>query len=163
PDSLIVYPTNLDHLCRHFEKHGGAPESLKSVYTVSETLSPRVREQAQRVLGATVLDKYSSQEVGVIATECPESGLYHITAEALIVEVVKEDGPPCRIGDSGRLLITDLHNFATPLVRYDIRDFAEVGGACPCGRGLPTLKRILGRERNFLVKPDGTRNWPLIG
>ena len=163
PDNLIAYPTNLDHLCRYFAEHGDAPESLKFVYTIGETLSPQTREQALKVLGATVLDKYSSQEVGVIAAECPESGLYHIMSEGLIVEVVKEDGSPCRIGDSGKVLITDLHNFATPLVRYDIRDYAEVGGACPCGRGLPTLKRILGRARNLLIKPDGTRNWPLIG
>jgi phenylacetate-CoA ligase len=163
PDNLIVYPTNLEHLCRYFAEHGDAPESLKWVYTVSETLKPHTRELARKVLGATVLDKYSSQEVGVVAAECSESGLYHIMSEGLIVEVVKDDGSPCRIGDSGRVLITDLHNFATPLVRYDIRDYAEVGGACPCGRGLPTLKRILGRERNMLIKSDGTRNWPLIG
>jgi phenylacetate-CoA ligase len=163
PDNLIIYPTNLDHLCRHIKAHGGAPEGLSFVYTIGETLSDRVRQQTNEVLGARVLDKYSSQEMGLIAAECPDSGLYHIMAENLLVEVVKDDGSPCRIGDGGRVLVTDLHNFATPLVRYDIRDYAEVGGACPCGRGLPTLKRILGRERNLLVKPDGTRNWPLIG
>jgi phenylacetate-CoA ligase len=38
-----------------------------------------------------------------------------------------------------------------------------MGGACPCGRGLPVLKRIVGRERNLVVKPDGSRNWPLTG
>jgi phenylacetate-CoA ligase len=163
PDNIVIYPTNLDHLCRYFKENGGVPEGLNWVYTISETLHPRVREQAEEVLGAKVLDKYSSQEVGMIAAECPESGLYHIISENLIVEVIKDDGSPCRIGDTGRIIVTDLHNYATPMVRYDIRDVAEVGGACPCGRGLPTLKRILGRERNLLIKPDGTRNWPLIG
>ena len=70
---------------------------------------------------------------------------------------------PAASAMTGRVIVTDLLNFATPLVRYDIRDYAEVGGACPCGRGLPTLKRILGRERNLVIKPDGTRNWPLVG
>ena len=163
PDNLIVYPTNLDGICRHARQHKTRIEGLSRIFTIGETLSPRLREEAQEVLGATVLDKYSSQEAGLIATECPTSGLYHIQSEGLIVEVVKEDGSPCRTGDVGRVVITDLHNFATPLVRYAIGDFAEVGGACTCGRGLPTLKKILGRERNLVLKPDGTRNWPLVG
>jgi phenylacetate-CoA ligase len=52
---------------------------------------------------------------------------------------------------------------ATPLIRYDIGDYGEVGPPCPCGRGLPTLARILGRERNLILMPDGTRHWPLVG
>ncbi|HSZ74758.1 MAG TPA: hypothetical protein VK779_08055, partial [Rhizomicrobium sp.] len=63
----------------------------------------------------------------------------------------------------GRVVLSDLHNFATPMIRYDIGDYAEVGGPCPCGRGLPTLKRVLGRERNLILMPDGTRHWPLVG
>jgi len=70
---------------------------------------------------------------------------------------------PCKEGEVGRVVITDLHNFATPIVRYEIRDYAEVGGACPCGRGLPTLKRILGRRRNMVTLPDGSRHWPSVG
>jgi phenylacetate-CoA ligase len=163
PDNLIVYPTNLDGICRHARQHKTKIEGLNWIFTIGETLSPRVREEAQAVLGARVVDKYSSQEAGLIAAECLTSGLYHVQAEGLIVEVVKDDGSPCRTGDTGRVVITDLHNFATPLVRYEIGDYAEVGGACSCGRGLPTLKKMLGRERNLMVKPDGTRHWPLVG
>jgi len=61
------------------------------------------------------------------------------------------------------VVVTDLHNFATPLIRYELRDYAEVGPRCPCGRGLPTLSRILGRHRNMVVLPDGRRYWPLVG
>jgi phenylacetate-CoA ligase len=60
-------------------------------------------------------------------------------------------------------VVSDLLNLATPLIRYDIGDYAEIGPRCPCGRGLPTLKRILGRERNLVQLPDGSRNWPLVG
>jgi phenylacetate-CoA ligase len=163
PESLIVYPTNLDAICRYIDRHGGKLKGLNCVFTIGETLSPRVRQEAEAILGVRVVDKYSSQEVGMIAAECLDSGLYHVMAESLIVEVLREDGTPCEDGDVGRVAITDLHNFATPIVRYDIGDYAEVGGPCACGRGLPTLRRILGRERNLLMKPDGTRNWPLVG
>src|SRR3546814_9612839 len=50
-----------------------------------------------------------------------------------------------------------------PLLRYEIGDFATVGAASPCGRGLPVLDRILGRVRNMLVTPDGQRIWPAFG
>jgi phenylacetate-CoA ligase len=84
-------------------------------------------------------------------------------SEALIVEVVNERGESCGEGEIGRVMVSDLHNLATPLIRYDIGDYAEIGPLCSCGRGLPTLKRIWGRERNLVRLPDGSRNWPLVG
>ena len=59
--------------------------------------------------------------------------------------------------------MTPLHAFAMPLLRYELRDHAEVGPPCPCGRGLPTLRRIQGRLRNMLVTPNGEVRWPLVG
>jgi phenylacetate-CoA ligase len=50
-----------------------------------------------------------------------------------------------------------------PLIRYDTRDYAEAGEPCPCGRGLPTLRRVLGRKRNMLILPSGEKRWPLTG
>jgi phenylacetate-CoA ligase len=81
------------------------------------------------------------------------------------VEVLNADGGACGPGETGRVVVTDLHNFATPLIRYELRDYAEVGPAlgCGCGRGLPTLKRVLGRQRNMVVLPNGQRYWPLVG
>ena len=62
-----------------------------------------------------------------------------------------------------RVVISTLHNFAMPLLRYDIGDFAEVGDDCPCGRRLPVLKRILGRQRNLLCLPSGQRRCAING
>jgi phenylacetate-CoA ligase len=133
------------------------------VRTIGETLSRELAERCRNVLGVPTVDAYSSQEVGVIALQCPESGLYHVQSESLIVEVLGDDGRPCRSGEVGRVVVTDLHNYATPLIRYDLRDRAEVGPPCPCGRGLPTLRRIVGRERNMVLLPGGERHWPIVG
>jgi phenylacetate-CoA ligase len=78
----------------------------------------------------------------------------------VLVEVLGDDDEPCAPGEVGRVVVTALHNFATPLIRYEIGDYAEVGENCACGRGLPVLKRILGRERNFLVLPNGDKRFP---
>ena len=84
-------------------------------------------------------------------------------AEALVVEILDNNNAPCKPGQTGRVVITDLHNFAAPLIRYDIGDIAEVGPACTCGKTLPTLTRILGRERNLVQHRNGDRHWPLVG
>lgn len=116
-----------------------------------------------RLTGVAIEDHYSAQEVGSIAIQCPQSGLYHVVSELVIVEVLNDKGDLCGEGETGQVVLTDLHNLATPMIRYRIGDYAEVGGGCPCGRGLPTLRRILGRERNLVLLPDGRRHWPLLG
>jgi phenylacetate-CoA ligase len=148
---------------RECAARGVSLPSLRHIRTIGETLSPQLREVARAFFHARVADGYSSQEIGYLACECPDAPLYHVMAETVIVEILDGSGARCREGQIGRVVVTDLHNFATPLIRYDIGDYAEPGPACPCGRGLPTLKRIYGRERNLILMPDGTRHWPLVG
>jgi phenylacetate-CoA ligase len=97
-----------------------------------------------------------------MALQCPETGRYHVQSESVLLEVLDDAGRPCAPGEVGRIVATSLHNFAQPMIRYDIGDYAEVGGPCPCGRGLPVLDRILGRFRNMLTLPDGRRIWPRL-
>jgi len=163
PYYLLTYPTNLNALLDQFALTGRRPAQLTEVRSVGETMSADLRARCETEFGLNVIDTYSAQEVGVIALQCPVSGLYHVQSESLIVEILDDEGAPCSENEVGRVVITDLHNFATPIIRYEIRDYAEVGGACPCGRGLPTLKRILGRQRNMVTLPDGSRHWPVLG
>ena len=163
PHVLLVYPGNLDALCAHWEKHGLPPTRLAHLKTIGETVSDALRARARNITGRTIEDNYSSQEAGPIAIQCPHSDLYHIMAEALIVEVLDESDNACPKGKPGRVVITDLHNMASPVIRYDIGDFAETGDNCTCGRHLPTLRRILGRRRNLLTLPDGGQHWPITG
>lgn len=163
PQTLLIYPSNLAALTQHCATHDIAIPSLKKIITIGETSSPDVRTRAEITFGAEVSDMYSSQEAGNIALQCGQSDLYHVMAENLIVEIVDEHGVAADTGKTGRVVLTDLNNFATPLIRYNIGDYAEAGAPCSCGRGLPTLKRILGRERNLIRMPDGSRHWPLVG
>jgi phenylacetate-CoA ligase len=163
PGILLVYPGVLDAICQHRRAHSIALPDLRHIDTLGETLSPRIREQAMAQFGASVRDLYSSNEVGAIAYQCPSTDTYQLMAESVIVEVADDGGRICAPGEAGRVLVTDLHSFATPLIRYEIGDHAEVGEPCSCGRGLPTLRRILGRERNLMRLPGGGRRWPQVG
>lgn len=162
PYYLLTYPTNLNALLNAFEQLQQFPSQLKEIRSIGETFSPNLKARCEK-LGLKTVDIYSAQEVGIITLQCPVSGLHHTQAESLLVEVLDDDGNPCQEGQVGRVVITDLHNLATPIIRYEIRDYARVGGKCPCGRGLPTLTEILGRRRNMFVLPDGSTHWPIAG
>ena len=58
-------------------------------------------------------------------------------------------------------MLTRLHNLGTPLIRYDLGDYATAGADCPCGRTLPVLDAVRGRVRNMVSTPDGQRRWPV--
>lgn len=160
PDYLMSYATNVQALAaRSLELDLRLPR-LKQVRTYGEMLRPEARGIVREAWGVEIADSYSAEELGYIALQCPESGQYHVQAESLMVEVLKPDGAPCLPGETGQLVVSTLHNFAMPLIRYASGDYAEVAAPCACGRGLPALRRIVGRQRNMLVRPDGVRHWP---
>lgn len=162
PDYLLTFPSNAAALAELALAGALDLPELKEIQLVSEALDPTVRSRIERAWGAKVTDVYSAQEVGYIALQCPGHDHYHVQAENVLVEVVDDDGRPCAPGGVGRVLVTALHNFAMPLIRYEIGDYAEVGEDCACGRTLPVLRRILGRVRNMLVLPGGERRWPSL-
>ena len=76
--------------------------------------------------------------------------------ENVLVEVVKEDGTLAAEGEMGELLITDLHNFGMPFIRYKIGDMAIASKRqCLCGRGLKMLEDVIGRSLDMIKTPDG--------
>lgn len=161
PDYLLTLPSNLRALIGHGIDLGADAPALRRVMTMSEIIDADLRDECRSAWGVEIIDNYSAQEVGFIALQCPEHTHYHVMAENLLVEVVSDDGRPCAPGEIGRVVVTDLHNFATPLLRYAIGDYAEVGASCACGRGLPVLNRILGRVRNMITYPNGDQAWPV--
>lgn len=163
PTYLLTYPTNLQGILKHCAAENIRFPNLKGICTSSETLDPALSDLCKNILGVPLVDWYSAEEVGYIAFQCPASGLYHVQSENLLVEILNEEDKPCLAGEAGRIVLTSLVNFAMPLIRYEIGDYAIAGPSCPCGRGLPTFSRILGRSRNLLILPDGRRYWPMFG
>ncbi|NNM30659.1 MAG: phenylacetate--CoA ligase family protein, partial [Akkermansiaceae bacterium] len=159
PRYCVTHPSNLRLLLAAFRKSGRRLPSLRMVRTRGETISPEVRAECREVLGVPLIDAYGATEAGYIATQCPGHDHYHVQSETNLVEVLHDDGTPCGPGESGRIVVTPLQNLAMPLLRYDLGDFAEVGEACPCGRGLPVLRRIHGREKEVLTLPSGEKRY----
>lgn len=149
PHYLYGYVSVIGEFARYIKDNNLPPiPSLKSIITTSEVLSNSMRDCIQGVFGVKVFNEYGCGEVGSIAHEC-EYGNMHIVADNLYLEI---DGN----GASGEIVVTDYFNFATPLVRYKVGDFATIDhGECACGRTLPMLKGIHGRAYDMIHTTDG--------
>jgi len=161
PHYLLTYPSVAAALLEMLPTRGARPPSLEEVRVISEPLDPRLEARLIADWAVRVTDMYSANEVGHIAFRCREFGQLHVQSESILVEILDQQGEPCAVGEPGRVVVTALHNLATPLLRYEIGDLASFGPPCACGRGLPVLERVLGRVRNLVRTPDGGRHWPL--
>jgi phenylacetate-coenzyme A ligase PaaK-like adenylate-forming protein len=162
PDYLLTFPSVAQELARYCLEHGLKLKRLKDISTLGEVVMPRVRTICRQAFGVEISDMYSAVEIGYIALECP-ARRYHVQSEAVLLEVLDDAGRPCEPGEFGAVVVTPLHNFAMPLLRYSIGDFAAVGDACACGRRLPVLTEILGRARDTVMLPSGTRRYAWFG
>jgi phenylacetate-CoA ligase len=162
PTYLLTPPTMLRELLRAMERRPLQFVRLKGITTFAEQVPARLREEALARLGVPLKDLYTCREIGYIALECPDHPHYHVQSETVMVEIVDDAGRVCGPGEVGSVVVTPLHNFAMPLIRYALGDYAEVGPPCACGRGLPVLRRILGRTRNMLRLPDGGGKWIIM-
>jgi len=131
------------------------------VVSTSGVLDAAGREMLTAALGGSVVDIYASEEAGaVIAWQCPECSGYHVDIDTGVTEIVTH-GAPVEPGDDGDVLITNLSNFTMPFIRYDLGDTARMSVAHPtCGRGLPLLDSITGRQGDFVVLRSGRRLSP---
>ena len=161
PVYLLSYASNIRQLALAFMARGLRLPRLREVRSVSEVVGPELRTLVRGAWNVPLTDMYSAKEVGYIALQCPERDVYHVQSENVLVEIVDEGNRPCAPGQAGRVLLTALHKFAMPLIRYEIGDYAVPGEACTCGRGLPTIREIRGRERNMMHLPNGDKRWPL--
>jgi phenylacetate-coenzyme A ligase PaaK-like adenylate-forming protein len=142
----------LEHVTAEFFKKSDTTIWLP----VGEAVDPRLREKFQSV-GVPVLANYSSEEVGLIGSECPKSpGNYHVATSNVVVEVLEDEGFEISGAKLGRVLVTHLHSYATPFIRYDLGDLASLADRCACGHDGPVLYNIYGRTKSLLKRQDGS-------
>lgn len=158
PVYLYSYPSTLTNMAHELMNTGQKFPEIKQLLTASETLEPWQRELfTEAFQGALVVDRYSSEEFGYIAMQCPRANHLHVIMPSCFVEIVNEKNQPCEVGELGRILVTGLHSFAQPLFRYEIGDLARWGEPTGCGINWPILERVEGRVHEFKLLPDGSR------
>lgn len=155
PDYLVSHGHEVDAMARYCLEHKITVPQLRSLSTYGGVVRAPLRALCKQAWGIPLRDVYSAEEVGCIAIQCPDHDHYHIQAENAYVEILDDKDQLCRPGELGRVVVTPLHNYLTPLLRYEIGDCAIPGTDCFCGRGLPVLTEIAGRTRDMLTIPSG--------
>jgi len=160
--ALVGYTSAIYIIAAFIQEKGLPVPPVSAVIYGGEPIHALQKETIRAVFGIDPLSKYSSFENYEIAMECPSQGGMHVAAEDLVVEIVDDSGNPLPAGATGRVLVTDLHNFGMPLLRYDTGDIGSLKqGSCECGRGLPVMSLSVARSGDILYTPSGKRISPL--
>ena len=156
PDIIRGYTGSLYELCRYAERKNMTIYTPKILISAAETLRDEMRQKIETVIGTKIYNFYGSRESASIAGEC-EYGLMHMFIFNNYVELLDNKNKPVKEGEEGRIIVTNLHNYSMPFIRYEIGDMAVLGPRkCKCGNPLPTLKTVTGRITEHFVKEDGT-------
>jgi len=154
PEYIHYFPSILYSIAKRIEFEGIAlnPELI---ITSGDVLSKKMRGVIEEAFNAPVYDQYRMIELGSVAWECKERGCYHVDADSVVLEVVKENESVSE-EERGIAICTNLTNFLFPLIRYETGDAViPTSGRCSCGRTLPLLKGIDGRSSEIVKLISG--------
>ena len=152
---LIAQPSLIESLFYDDDMSFLCENGTKMFIPTGEVAENSLRDKFAAV-GIPVRANYSSEEAGLIAAECkdcPEN--FHVAQSNVIVEVDNRDSVVVDGNRLGRVLVTHLHSYATPFIRYDIGDFATLSETCECGHDGQALSNICGRKNGLLSTQTG--------
>ncbi|MDY6833769.1 MAG: hypothetical protein SVY53_03095 [Chloroflexota bacterium] len=157
PNLLGTYPSVLKNLALLCRQKGMTPPQPELLVCSAEILDTHSRRIIGEVFQGDIINAYACTEAEVIALECFEHQGLHIQCGEVILELL-EDGKPVPPGKPGRVVVTNLRNMATPIIRYSgLQDVAVLSsGECSCSSKLPILDRVEGRMIDSIVLADGT-------
>ncbi|MCS5488986.1 phenylacetate--CoA ligase family protein [Algoriphagus limi] len=155
-DHFVAYASSLYLFAKTAINHKFTSIRFKSVISLGEKLLPEFRETIETAFSCKVFDTYGASEGFLIASQCSE-GNYHIMSPHVVVELLDDYDREVKPGQVGRVILTGLDNFTTPLIRYELGDMAVKSKLkkCPCGMELPLLGEVIGRQTEFINTPSG--------
>jgi phenylacetate-CoA ligase len=154
PVLIKGYAGSLYQLARFAKRKNLRLHKPKVIYSSAESLRGFMRDEIEQVFDRKVYDFYGSREVGPIAGECAK-GKMHVFNFHNYVEVVNAKNEATRVNEEGRVLVSSLHNYSMPLIRYEIGDTAVPGNPCECGIESGTLEQVTGRITDHFLRKDG--------
>jgi phenylacetate-CoA ligase len=151
PVLVVGYVSSLEQFADFLQNAKLAIPGIRCVIAAAEPLFAASRIGIERAFQAPIYNTYGSREFMSIAGECEERQGLHINVENLVVET--RDAASDRTSE---ILVTDLHNYGMPFIRYASGDSGRLSNArCGCGRELPRLDAIEGRVLDLLRTVDG--------
>jgi phenylacetate-CoA ligase len=162
PTTLQCGPAAALELARYAIRAGRRDLKVELILTLGSVVTEEMRQLVREALGAKMIDRYSCEETGYIALQCPKHDHLHVMSPMTFVEIVDDQGEPCSPGKVGRVLLTAIQSYGMPLIRYEIGDLAEWGEPCDCGITMPVIKKIWGRTKHVITHPNGEKSFARI-
>ncbi len=151
----LGYASGFESICKYLDAINSKPllTNVKSIIAISEHLSEQTRVRIGYYFKAAVVSRYSNMENGILAQQpVNEHEYYQINEASYKMEILEiEQDTPAAYGKIGRIIVTDLFNYANPLIRYDTGDL----GIMVLHQGVPVLKRIEGRASDSIYNTQG--------
>lgn len=155
PRIIFSYSSTLVELTKYIEKLNIPSNSfsMKSVLCAGEALAEEDRKLMEKVYGCKVYRRYSDMEMGILGQDLGDGGSYLLNYGSYYFECLELDSDmPAKDGEVGRIVVTDLFNYAFPMIRYDTGDL----GIMQHRKGeFPQLSQIFGRARDCVYTPEG--------
>ena len=149
------YASSLYAYAKFARKRGVDNVRFRAVISWGDKMFPHYRKCIEEQFSTKVFDDYGAAEGTMIAAEC-EHHNYHIMSPHVHIEILNKEGNEVSPGEIGEVVVTRLDNFYMPLVRYRIGDLAvkaDPKKSCSCGRYLPLLEKIIGRDTDLVFTP----------
>ena len=160
PDSLAGYPGGVYYVAKMLTEDDRKVIKPRWVAVGGADVLPIMRKEIERGFGTRLYETYACRETAMIAWECRQTRSLHVCDDHLILEVMK-DGRPATSGETGEVVVTVLHSFAQPFIRYRIHDSVTKGeDRCSCGAPFSTLQNVEGRTNDRIMFRDGPSRPP---
>lgn len=159
PDILSTYPRNGEAIVEELLRLG------RKISFHTMILHGEILEKETRCLiadaGIRIIDRFGGVDAGPVSANCGHGPWHHQFSEVALMETIPIRSQRTGAESLGKLVITPFYNYAMPLIRYKNGDLIETSSEpCLCGRTLPRIERVLGRERNMFTFSDGSRIRP---
>lgn len=160
------YASTLGKLAEFADGKGFTFPYLKVAIAGAESLQDDTRFLYKRVMQSEIISQYANEECGIIAQEMlptkDSNNLMYMNNASYFFEILKfENDEPAEFGELGRIVITDLYNYAFPLIRYDCGDVGMFLPADEYSKGFPVLGKLYGRRFDLTYSTEGKPIFPL--
>jgi len=152
PSYLRGYASSLFLFAKHIGDNSlDLQFHLNGIFSTAEVLTIKQRELIEKIFKTKVFNTYGLDDGGGSAFECDMHSGMHIDLERSIMQTVNESGMVIA-GKVGKIIVTSLHNYAMPFIRYDTGDLGMIDdvSVCPCGNKRPLLLEVCGRTTDYL-------------
>ena len=161
PKAWLGYPSGLEKICNYLDSINAKPIdcNIQSIIGMSESLSDHVRSKMWYYFNTPMVSRYSNFENGILAQQPIDGDHFEINWASYILEILDFDkDEPVKEGELGRIVITDLYNHKTPMIRYDTGDVGSL--ASVNSHPFPVLRSVEGRKADILMNTEGKMTSP---